>query len=79
MPNAKLAAEIYPGWKVRFCHDSAVPKETLDELNPIFHVELCEMKDSSIPNPMMWRFLVALDPKITGAYIVRDVDSRLSE
>ena len=79
MPTAKLAADIYPGWKVCFYLDSVVPKETFDELNSIFHVELYKMKDSSIPNPMIWRFLVALDPKITGAYIVRDVDSRLSE
>lgn len=78
VPNAKLAVDIYLGWKVCLYHDSAVPKETLDKLNSIFHVELYEMKDSSEPSPMMFCFLVTLDPKITGVYIVRDVDSRLN-
>jgi len=36
------------------------------------------MTNSSIANPRAWRFLVALDPEITGAYLLRDTDSRLT-
>lgn len=83
LPNAKLALELYPNWTVRFYHDSTLfkvaPKSYIDELQGMLNVEFRDMSNSTIINPMTWRFLAALDPEITGAYIMRDVDSRLSE
>ncbi|KAL7531661.1 hypothetical protein ACHAWF_003863 [Thalassiosira exigua] len=78
IPNARLAATIYPGWEARFYHDEDLPESVREELAAMPNVELRDMTNSSIPNPMSWRFLVALDESITGAYIVRDADSRLS-
>jgi len=79
MPNAKLALEIFPGWEVRFYHDSSVPRETLTLLKTMPHVKLYDMTNSTISNPRAWRFLVALDLEVNGAWILRDTDSRLGQ
>lgn len=80
VPNANLAAELFPGWEVRYYHDDSVPKKVLDELRTMSNVKLYDMaKDPVGANPRTWRFHVALDPEIDGVYILRDTDSRLSE
>lgn len=82
---AQLAEQYFPGWKVRFYfNSSSVPMEyswVLHDLKMIHNVELYDMTNSSltIPNPAMWRFHVAIDPDVTGAYLSRDVDSRPSQ
>lgn len=77
--NAKLAPEIYPGWQVYIYHDNTVPSATLTELSSIPHVRLFNVSVSlAKTNSMAWRFMVALDPDIS-AYIIRDIDSRLSK
>ena len=81
---AQLAEQYFPGWTVRFYHNNSAPKEyswVLDDLKLIHNVELYDMTNSSLTilNPAMWRFHVAIDPDVTGAYTVRDVDSRPSQ
>ena len=80
VPNANLALEIYPGWTVRYYYNSSsVPQDVLNGLKRMANVELIDMVNSTIVDPRTWRYLVALDSNITGAYIVRDIDSRLNQ
>mmetsp|Transcript_12204 Transcript_12204/g.22078 ORF Transcript_12204/g.22078 Transcript_12204/m.22078 type:complete len:312 (-) Transcript_12204:257-1192(-) len=78
IPNVELAAGYFPDWQVRFYHDTTVPLKILTELRTLPNVKLYDMTNSSIVNPRAWRFLVAMDPEVTGAYILRDTDSRLT-
>ena len=79
LANARLASKIYPGWEVHFYHDATVPQQTLNELASFDYVKLFDVgSDAAMPNPRAWRFIVALNETITGAYILRDVDSRLN-
>ena len=77
LENVRLASKIYPGWEVHFYHDATVPQQTLDELASFDYVKLFDVSDAAMPNPRAWRFIVALNETI-GAYILRDVDSRLN-
>lgn len=81
---AQLAEQYFPGWIVRFYHNNSYPSEygwVLDDLKMMHNVELYDMTNSSLTvgNPAMWRFHVAFDPDVTGAYTIRDVDSRPSQ
>jgi hypothetical protein len=77
--NAILAQDIYPEWQVRIYHDNSVPENLLAHLASMSNVMLVNMSSSPpSSNPMTWRFLVALDPDVS-AYVIRDIDSRLSE
>lgn len=75
--NAELAPQIYPGWKMIVYYDRTV---ALPVLNDLFSrgAQLVEVKNPLIPNGMYWRFL-ANGIEDMERFIVRDVDSRLSQ
>lgn len=72
--NARLAAEIYPGWRCRFYCD---PQTTVaDELLRL-GAELVARPEAPGGLAMCWRFLPAADRTIERV-IFRDCDSRLN-
>ena len=75
--NAKLAPDIYPGWRCRFYVDDTVPEDTLSELS----LHGCDIVRVERPNMvfggLFWRFHVACDPDIKR-FLVRDADSVIS-
>lgn len=73
--NARLAADLYPGWTVRVYHDNSASRTVLYSLQAL-DVELVDMTSSPVPK-MQWRFLPMDDPQVSH-FIVRDSDSRLS-
>jgi len=75
--NAELAPQIYPGWNVLVYHDRTV---ALPVLNDLFSrgVKLVEVNNPAIPSGLYWRFL-ANGIEDMERFIVRDVDSRLSQ
>lgn len=77
LENALLAKDVYPGWIVRFYVDDSVPDYVREELSNYDHVEIMK-PHFEIKAAMFWRFLVASDP-LVERYIIRDVDSRLSQ
>jgi len=76
--NAKLASQIYPGWKCRFYIDR-VDVKILEELHDKYGCEVYHV-DSSRGSwaGLFWRFYVNDDPEVER-YIIRDTDSRLSK
>lgn len=77
--NAALVHTIYPGWIVRFYHDTSVPVATLRRLSSLgAELELINgTEQSGGIAGMFWRFLVATDPTVER-YLIRDADSRLN-
>jgi len=73
--NLKLAKKIYSEWKVRFYVDDAVPQNVINKLKK----DGAEIINISWKIPgAYWRFL-PIEDKSVDIFIVRDVDSRLSE
>jgi hypothetical protein len=70
--NARLAPEIYPGWKLRIYHDGQHDVRDLEALG----CECVDMGPSLEHSGMIWRFLPAWEPDIDRV-ICRDTDSRL--
>ena len=72
--NAKLAPDIYPGWRCRFYVDDTVPEETLSELS-LHGSDIVRMeRPNTFFGGLFWRFHVACDPGIKR-FLVRDADS----
>jgi protein O-GlcNAc transferase len=71
--NARLAQEIYEGWKCRFYIGNDVSNKIIDQLDSLN----CELvhKDDTGWNGMFWRFLGADSENI---FLSRDTDSRLN-
>ena len=87
LANPRLAAKFFPDWEVHMYHDDTVPKPILARLREFSNVRMISMSStggsesettSSVRNRMSWRFLAASDPTV-ARFIVRDIDSRLSE
>jgi hypothetical protein len=77
--NAKLAAEIYPGWTCRFyIHRQSVPSNIIDELEKQPNVEIKYMPEDIGWSAMLWRFYPATESDVE-VMISRDCDSRLSQ
>lgn len=76
--NARLATKVFPGWQVWIYHDDTVPRAILAPLALMPHVRLINMSAEArlLPNPRVWRFLVASDPRVPR-WLIRDIDSRL--
>ena len=72
--NAKLAPDIYPGWRCRFYLDQSVPRVVVDKLYAL-GAEIVEMPSASQAfDGLFWRFLVADDERVSR-FIVRDCDA----
>ena len=78
----------YPGYVMRVYHDIAANSTSLATLNrlaveggdlDLCHVgEIPALPDMSHIFPMLWRFLVGLDPQV-DVFFVRDLDSPISK
>jgi len=75
--NAQLAKTIYPGWTAIFWVERAVPESVAGEIQAA-GAQVRPYSARTIPNGMFARFLVNDEPGIKR-YLVRDVDSRLTE
>ena len=86
--NAQLVPVVFPGWTLRVYVEKVnsdgqtkyprVPQRILTNLRQL-GAQIVQVDSSAIDSPpMMWRFLV-LDDNTVEYFIVRDVDSRLSE
>jgi tetratricopeptide (TPR) repeat protein len=78
LDNAIAAKHVYPGWQVRFYADDTVPVEVLDALEELGCEVLLERSGQSMRERLAWRFKVADDQNV-GRFLVRDVDSIVSE
>ena len=84
--NALLAEKYFKGWICRFYYDSTVPKIIIDYLSSLDNVELFYIEKPSGSDffkdrkqfGMFWRFY-PLDDDDVSVFLIRDVDSRLSE
>ncbi len=74
LANARLAAEIYPGWTLRAYCGADVP--ILDDLRAL-GVDVRVLPESPRYGGLFWRFLPAGEPDAEYV-IVRDADSRLN-
>jgi hypothetical protein len=74
--NAILARHLYPGWTLRFYHDSSVPADILMQLFEL-KCELFPMPEHEGFSGLFWRFLAADDPSFER-WLVRDTDARLN-
>lgn len=75
--NALLAADIYPGWTLRFYVDDSVPADFIGILKKL-GAQTRECKDSgNTREKLCRRFAVASDPGV-GYFLVRDADSVIS-
>lgn len=74
--NARIAPEIYPGWKTHFYVDDSIPLDTLAGLqvlaDNVFHVVDRPKKERAF-----WRFLPMIQHETVA--IFRDCDSRINE
>lgn len=77
--NARIAAELFPGWTCRFYLDNTVPAHVAARLRAASAqvVVVDEATRRTMPGTM-WRFLVLDDPTV-DRFMVRDADSLLSE
>jgi hypothetical protein len=74
--NAELAPLIYPGWRCRFYCGASTPRDTIDTLASMPHVDVVRMTDAGTWRAMFWRFYPASDADVS-VMISRDVDSRI--
>lgn len=74
--NLELKKKIYTDWIFRFYVNNTVPQEIKNKIIKMGG-EIVDMSESKIPG-MYWRFLAIEDPTV-DLFIVRDVDSRISE
>ena len=75
--NAKVAPDIYPGWRCRFYLDQSVPRVVVDKLSA-YGAEIIEMPPAEQAfDGLFWRFLVADDEHVSR-FVVRDCDSILN-
>jgi len=76
LENVRLAREIFPGWTVIMYIGQGVPDNVWESLRHSSNVVIKDMRNTTIRNKMMWRFLVASEP-FAARYIIRDADARL--
>jgi len=76
LENVRLAREMFPGWTVIMYIGQGVPDNVWESLRNSSNVAIKDMRNTTIRNGMMWRFLVASEPS-AARYIIRDVDARL--
>ena len=75
--NARIAPNLYYGWRTRFYCDRSVPPDALDELRRC-GAEVVMVEDPQLqPVRHLWRFLVSDDPEVDW-FVCRDTDSRLN-
>jgi len=75
--NARIAPNLYYGWRTRFYCDHSVPADALDELRRN-GAEVVMIEDPQLQKIRpLWRFLVSDDPDVDW-FICRDTDSRLN-
>lgn len=75
--NLLLAADLYPGWRLRFYHDATVPAEFIALIHELDGETIQQPDGQSLRQKLCWRFQVANDPSV-GRFLVRDVDSVFS-
>jgi hypothetical protein len=75
--NAELAPTIYAGWRCRFHCATSVPREVIERLQEMAHVEVVAMPEPGDWRAVFWRFYPAADPAVT-VMLSRDTDSRLT-
>lgn len=75
--NARIAPNLYYGWRARFYCDRTVPADALDELRRN-GAEVVMVDDPQLQKIRpLWRFLASDDPDVDW-FICRDTDSRLN-
>ncbi|MDF1810647.1 MAG: sulfotransferase [Verrucomicrobiales bacterium] len=72
--NARLAADLYPGWTCRFYCDKNVPGHILKELRELESEVVLRSAPEKFYEGLLWRFEVIDDPTV-DRFIVRDCDS----
>lgn len=76
--NARICAELYPGWVCRFYVGDSVPRQIIDELQALgADVDLQEGHHESW-GAMLWRFETICDDTV-DRHMFRDADSRPDE
>ncbi|TAN46426.1 MAG: tetratricopeptide repeat protein [Methylococcaceae bacterium] len=75
--NARIAPNLYYGWRTRFYCDQSVPADALEELKRN-GAEVVMVTDPLLqPIRPLWRFLVSDDANVDW-FMCRDTDSRLN-
>lgn len=75
--NARIAPNLYYGWRTRFYCDKTVPVGALEEMKR-HGAEVIMIDDPVLMSiKPMWRFLASDDPNVDW-FICRDADSRLN-
>ncbi|MCA9190946.1 MAG: hypothetical protein KDB03_04275 [Planctomycetales bacterium] len=74
--NVRLAASVYPQWKVRIYVSEEIDSSLLAKMESA-GAEIIRQQRTSVIDGMFWRFYPAADPQI-DAVIIRDADSRLT-
>lgn len=74
LDNTLAAAQVYPGWTLRFYVDDSVPAELCSALQDLGAQVRYQPPGQSLRQRLAWRFDVANDPSV-GRFVVRDVDS----
>jgi hypothetical protein len=78
LDNIALSSKIYPGWKVRvYVDEETVPRAVIDKIIDMGS-EVVFRNNNINSKGALWRFEVMFDESV-DFFIIRDVDSRLSE
>ena len=75
LDNARIAAEVFPGWTCRFYVGSSVPAGAVAELQKLPGAEVVQMDEPGDLRGALWRFRAAEDAEVL---LLRDADCRLS-
>jgi protein O-GlcNAc transferase len=75
--NAELAAQIYPGWILRYYCGASVPEPILACLESFAHVKVVRMIEPGDWRGLFWRFYPASESDVS-VMLSRDADSRLN-
>lgn len=77
--NIDLAHKLYPGWIVRFYHDSTMPMADRQRFLRRLGVELIPKQYYRDPwFGLYWRFCPMYDDQTIERFVVRDTDARIS-
>jgi tetratricopeptide (TPR) repeat protein len=75
--NLLLAADMYPGWTLRFNLDRSVPEDFINLIDELNGEIVMQSSGATIRQKLGWRFKVANDPNV-GYFLIRDADSVFS-